>query len=86
MSGGTCYSQSRRSVLRKFEDSLKIEFDNWMTIRILHLLLGSTSFECCLQWEGALRVTIGALLAITTIRMFNEFQFRDNEIQLRYDF
>ena len=36
---GALYSQSGRSVSCKFEDYLKIDFHDWMTIRILHCYL-----------------------------------------------
>ena len=41
------YSQSGRSVLCKFEDCLKIDFHDWMTIRILVCYLLPLLFECC---------------------------------------
>ena len=39
------YSQSRRSVSCKFKDYLKINYNDWMTIRILLLSSGSILFE-----------------------------------------
>ena len=62
-----CYSESGRSVPCKFEDYLKIDLHNWMTIRILLSFLLTSHSNV-----ASVGLTIGLTIGVPFLGKHNE--------------